>query len=400
MRSRGLIGRILLAIGVAVFGFVVVQQTTALFMRRSAPDTAYAIGSGDARILALHAERLAEGAADAATRREMTIAARQSLMRDPTSASAAVSLALGAEIEGNKPQARKLVDYSLRMSRRDLRAHLWMIEVAVARNDVPTALHHYDIALRTSRVAPDLLFPILSAALPEPKIRTGLARILSQRPAWKDLFLNWLSANAADPRSATALFLNLKRRGTDVPWTAQASLTGNLVREGAFIEAWGVYAAATANADRRRSRQAAFDRVPAAPSPFDWNLTTLEGMSASIQQGPRGAVLAFDAANGAGGVAARQLQFLPAGRYVIRGSALDVTGGGQPYWQIVCTNGTELGRATLATGTARFAAVVAVPASCPVQWLNLYVPVVDLSEPAAGMIERVVIEPVADEKAS
>ncbi len=393
MRSLSLIGRVLLAIGLVIFGFAATQRTSALLMRRSAPDAAYNMGKGDARILALHAERLSTSINDPSVRAQSVAAARQSLMRDPTNPSAAVSLAIAAETEGKKPQAQRLVDYSLKMSRRDLRAHLWSIEVAVARGDIPVALHHYDTALRTSRAAPDLLFPVLASALPEPEIRQGVERILSQRPTWKNLFLNWLGSNSPDSRLATTLFINLGRRGVEIPWSAQASLMGGLVRQGAFAEAWQIYAAHAGKADRNRSRQVAFDRVPEVPSPFDWNMMTVEGLSASIQQGPDGAVLAFDAVNGVGGVAARQLQFLPAGRYAVRGKASEITGGSGPYWQLVCPDGSELGRVTIAPGKAAFAGTIEVPASCPVQWFNLYVPVLDMAEPVAGMIERVVIEP-------
>ena len=345
-------------------------------------------------MLAFHAERLSGSLADPDVRPQVAVSARQSLLRDPTSASAAVSLALIAEIEGRKSQASGLINYALRMSRRDLRAHLWSIEAAVARHNVPIALHHYDIALRTSKSAPGLLFPVLSAALSDPAIRNGVAGVLNARPAWKDLFLNWLSSNSSDPRSAAMLFLNLTRRGVDIPWTAQASLTGALVRQGAFAEAWQTYALSSATGDRRRSRQAAFDNVPEVPSPFDWNLPAVDGLSASLQQGPHGIVLAYDAANGAGGVAARQLQFLPAGQYIIRGKASDVTGDVRPFWQLVCADGTELGRVILPTGTASFVGSVNVPTTCPVQWFNLSMPLVDSPEPVNGMIDRAVIEPV------
>ena len=49
------------------------------------------------------------------------------------------------------------------MSRRDLPTQLWLIEENVNRNNVPGALRHYDVALRTSLSSHELLFRSSSA---------------------------------------------------------------------------------------------------------------------------------------------------------------------------------------------------------------------------------------------
>src|SRR3546814_17422634 len=75
-------------------------------------------------------------------------------------------------MHGDRAGGERLLAYSQTLSRRDLRTQLMAIELAVARDDIPSALRHYDIALRTKKNAPDLLFPVLTSALTNPTIRT------------------------------------------------------------------------------------------------------------------------------------------------------------------------------------------------------------------------------------
>src|SRR3546814_9998889 len=72
------------------------------------------------------------------------------------------------------------------------------IELAVARDDIPSALRHYDIALRTKKNAPDLLFPVLTSALTNPTIRTELVKTLGGRPKWSNDFISHAARSDAD----------------------------------------------------------------------------------------------------------------------------------------------------------------------------------------------------------
>src|SRR5690606_1446045 len=103
--------------------------------------------------------------------------AREALRQDPTSVDALAVLGLQAELKNDAAQARKVFGYSRELSRRELRAQIWAIEESVRRGDIAEALHHYDMALRTSVRAQELLFPILAAALEEPSIRSALLQI-------------------------------------------------------------------------------------------------------------------------------------------------------------------------------------------------------------------------------
>src|SRR3546814_9359723 len=105
-------------------------------------------------------------------------------------------------MHGDRAGGERLLAYSQTLSRRDLRTQLMAIELAVARDDIPSALRHYDIALRTKKNAPDLLFPVLTSALTNPTIRTELVKTLGGRPTWSHDFI---SHAARRDRKSTSL---------------------------------------------------------------------------------------------------------------------------------------------------------------------------------------------------
>ncbi|MDT9096849.1 hypothetical protein RSW32_26335, partial [Escherichia coli] len=76
-----------------------------------------------------------------------------------------------AQLHGDVGAARRLFAYGQRLSRRDNSTQLWAIEDAVARNDIPDVLRHYDVALRTSPNLADILYPVLASASADPAIR-------------------------------------------------------------------------------------------------------------------------------------------------------------------------------------------------------------------------------------
>src|SRR3546814_6235165 len=78
------------------------------------------------------------------------------------------------------------------------------IELAVAQGDISGALRHYDIALRTKKNAPELLFPVLTSALPDPAIRTELVKTLGGQPKWAAGFIHHAARSEVDPEASAA----------------------------------------------------------------------------------------------------------------------------------------------------------------------------------------------------
>ena len=118
------------------------------------------------------------------------------LRRDPTMAPAWRLLALAASMQGREREAARLFHFAERLSRRDLPTQLWLIEESVSRNDIPGALRHYDIALRTSLASPELLFPVLTRASGDNNVVGPLGTLLASDPPWRETFLWQLVADA------------------------------------------------------------------------------------------------------------------------------------------------------------------------------------------------------------
>jgi hypothetical protein len=81
------------------------------------------------------------------------------------------------------------VTAAARVSRREPRTQLWLIEHYAQQNDTARTLNHYDILLMTKPVIQRLLFPRLSNAIADAPIRAALIPYLRQDKAWMSGFL-------------------------------------------------------------------------------------------------------------------------------------------------------------------------------------------------------------------
>jgi hypothetical protein len=391
--------RILLAVGAAWCGYGAVTQSFAYAIRATSPERAHAISAGDGRITALLSELQSGPEATLTERARSDMLARAALRQDPTAVAALATLGLNAQIRGDAVLARQFFVRSERLSRRDLRTRLWAIEDAVARGDTVGALHHYDIALRTSRSAPDLLFPILASAITDPSIRVNLARTLATHPIWADSFISFAAGNAPDPRSVASLYTLLDKAGVGIPDWSRSGLLSRLLSAGYADLAWRYYRSYSPNVSRNTSRDAQFQTSLVTPAPFDWNIVESAGISTSIQRSKDGkGVFDFATSSGIGGPLLRQTQMLLPGDYVIEGHSTGINQAerSRPYWTLECSDGRTFGRFVLPNstdGNGWFSGSITLPPGCPVQNLTLIArPSEDVSG-VQGQIDRIQLRP-------
>ncbi|WP_137899199.1 hypothetical protein [Sphingomonas sp. 2SG] len=386
--------RSLAALLIAVLGYGFVTYSLAGTLRSSAPDRAYALSSTDGRTAALLSAQMI------GTDRARAVAlANLALHRDPTAVPAVTTLGLAAQLNGNTAKAQQHFRYATTLSRRNLQAQLWMIEDSITRQDIAGALRHYDIALRTSAPAPELLYPVLASALSAPEVRTALARTLLTRPAWAPNFIGYAAGNAPDPRAAASLFVALQRHGMIVPQNVHAVTLDRLLSQDLLEEAWRYYAAVRPGSSRHRSRDPQFGMLLTEPSVFDWVPVTTGGITAAIQQNGSGGIFVFAAPPSVGGTALRQYQMLPPGDYGMTGRSIDIqpTGVPMPYWMLSCRNERELGRVALTSSSqanGHFSGRLRVPADCPVQILSLIIPPSDAVQGISGQISEAILRPI------
>lgn len=381
-----------IALAALPLAYLGITHSLALTAMATDPQRAYTLAPYDGRITGrLAIQRFVENPKNSTGQ-----LARLALQQDPTAVEAVTALGLQAQMRGDIAGARRSFAYAQRLSRRDLRTQLWAIEDAVARGDIPQALHHYDIALRTSTSATDLLFPVLSTAAADPTIRASLVATLAQRPTWQPAFVVYVASKGIDPRTAAILFTDLHRARVSVPQDATASLVNSLIATGAFDEAWRFYATIRTGVDRSRLRDPSFSGTLTTPTLFDWITFNDAGLSASIQPGPNG-IFDFSAASGTSGTLLQQMQVLPPGKYILHGHSIgiDQIERSLPYWSISCQNGQEIGRVIIPSSKEKkvsFSGQFSVMGGCPIQKLTLIARSSDAVSGLTGQIDDVYID--------
>lgn len=387
--------RLALAAVVAVLGYYSVTFSIAQVVVDSNPELAYRLAPYDGRITAqLSAALSGEDASPEDLARAETLAKR-ALQQDPTAVAAAATLGIIADGRGDKAAARRYFTYAQKLSRRDLRTQLFMIEDAVDRGDVPAALRQYDITLRVFPAMGELFYPVMASASSDPVIRAEIIKTLAAKPLWGESFIEFLASTGPDPQSTAALFAGLRRAGVAVPERARAGVVNALIVAGQLDAAWSYYAAIRPGADRRRSRDPQFAANNDTPSPLDWTpINDGSGVTTSIQ----GGVFDFAAPASVAGPMLQQLQLLPPGTYRLTGHSVGIEQAPDalPYWTLRCQDGRELGRVEVPNSSVaggNFSGTFSVPAGCPVQTLLLTGRASDAVSGLSGQFDRVELVP-------
>ncbi|KQM62008.1 hypothetical protein ASE75_14820 [Sphingomonas sp. Leaf17] len=386
--------RLALAAVTTVVGYYSLTFSIAQVIAKTNPAFAYRLAPYDARITGAYAISLSGEEASPEDRANADRLAKAALRRDATAVTAAATLGLNADIRGNKAAARRYFTYAQKLSRRDVRTQLWMIEDAVERSDVPGALLQYDITLRVSPALSSLLYPVLISAMKDPVIRRELVHTLGRKPPWGENFINFAATQGSDPQSMADLLTRLRRSGITVSEAANAGVVNALVAAGRADAAWTFYASVRPGVDRRRSRDRGFAATIQPPSLLDWMPLDAGGVATGIQDG----VFDFSAPASVGGAMLQQFQLLPPGVYRLTGHSvgIDAVDSARPYWSLKCMNGREIGRIEVPNSTVAngiFRGVFSVPAECPVQVLVLTARSSDAVAGLTGQFDRVELAP-------
>lgn len=341
-------------------------------------ETALTFAPGNGRLLAAAAHHtLSADPVSSDAQAKAGADARRALLTDATAAPAVATLGLLEQLHGSGVAARRYFAYGEWLSRRDLSTQFWLIEDAVERGDVNTALHHYDIVLRSQNGADDILYPLLTKASNDPDISDALVRTLSGRPTWTSGFLTYLGDNSEDQLGTARFFAKLRAKHLAVPASAQTTILGKLVAAGRYDAAWDYYATLRQGVDRRRSRDPRFVASITSPTPFDWMVTADPVISVAILGGEGKGSLTFAVPPNIEGELVRQVQLLPPGRYRLKGHSaqIDEVPSERPVWSLRCVgDGREVLRLVVpnsSEASGKFNANFMVPPACGAQWLVL-----------------------------
>jgi hypothetical protein len=187
----------LLAIAGLTAASLVFMLAVSGIARQRAPDQALRFISYDGTALAAKAD-IAMLSGEKIDARKLAANGRAALLNGPLNARAVRQVATAAKMQGQDAQAFDLLKRAESLSRRDALTHVLLVEEAANRNDAPAALHHYDLALRTSKASSQLLFPRLSLAIRHPSIRAELKPLIRSDRNWPAAFMVYARDNSAN----------------------------------------------------------------------------------------------------------------------------------------------------------------------------------------------------------
>ena len=372
----------------------VVSLSVSLALAARAPDMALRFFPWSGIANGRQATRLATPDMSDVAARSAKAHALRSINRTPGSVDAARTLAIVADKEGDGRSAQRWLDYVAFLTKRDLPTELWQIERSVQANDIGGALHHFDQALRTSKSAPPILYPVLMGALIDPVLLNPIASMLAQKPVWANAFLRFLVGNGGSDESVARLFFLLDRKGAPVDPVITADFIGQAVERGKYDGAWTVYRTTNPGAVRGDVVDSTFRRASAS-LPFDWSPVDEMNRHAELTDDQ----LKFSGSSGAEGMLAQQLILLAPGRHRIRSTISELAVDGEARWIIQCIGPVAATIASLDLGkTAPVNASRAIDfdvptAGCGAQWLRLEFSSA-LGSESKGSIRAIRIDPL------
>lgn len=327
----------------------------------------------DGAAIAALADQALENAGDRGTLAEAADQARRAILLDGVSARAIRVLGYVADSNGNDRQAVRMMHHSQRLSRRDLLTQIWLAEARIEANDAKGALRHHDIALRTSRIAPGILFPILANAAKDPSLLSPIAGLLASAPPWRYSFLTHLLNEQDDPSLLHGFALQLRKMGSPVAPAEAQAFAVKLAAADRFDLAWSIQSPSFSG-NFPTARVGRFVSVENA-LPFTWQFRSDQDYGSEVSDAEANRLNIY--ASGQGGEVARHLLSLPTGRYSLSVGVATPSefAGAKPAWTIQCAGREGKPLANLAfaeNGLAaerKKAAMFEVPAGCPQQWL-------------------------------
>ncbi|HWI85424.1 MAG TPA: hypothetical protein VNT42_03755, partial [Sphingomonas sp.] len=222
---------------------------------------------------------------------------------------------------------------------------------------------------------------------------------LAARPLWADPFLEQASREAPDPEGLTRLIVGLARRHYPLSATTVAQASARIADRGRYDLAWQVHRTGHPNAVRGQVQDPNFLAAGEAATPFGWSILGSNGVTAELRSYGAGNRLAYMAATGAGGPAARQLLLLPTGSFTLdaQASAIAADSPG-PRLRLTCAGSgqiiAQVPTTAIRAGDASLVGRFSIPSRCPAQWLEVVIDGGDSPAGASGEIGPVRVVPV------
>lgn len=309
--------------------------------------------------------------------REVELLARQALQNQAINAKALRILGYVADAKGDNEAAEKYVRMAAKLSRREPGAQLWLVEALARQGDVAQTLVHYDIALRTKPDTQTLLFPRLLNAIEDSEIRRALKPYIRAESGWAPSFLYFANTNSKNLPALVDLIVETGGLVDEESAKVQElGLLGRLASEGFFADARRLYLQMP-GAKPGRLTSAAFDQSDrdARFGPMGWQLIDDPDAGGGFtgDGANRRTMLAVFANSATTRPVATKLLYLKPGSYVFsaRVANIDRGDGGFLRWQMRCPAIDGAPAWSIDSINNSLRAELAIPANCPVQFVDL-----------------------------
>ena len=390
--ARGLARAIILASATIVVAYGAFVSAVVGDTWKNSPMVALQFDKNNALALAAYADVIAVTATSRQDILLMRNAAIMSLQTQVLNPRAIRQLAtFDASGQRTPPNAGKLLDLSIKLSRREAGAQIMQIERLSTTDDISSVLQHYDVALTIDTQMREKLFPILASAIEDPAINANFAPYLSADRPWMPLFVRFKFDN--DTRSTALERAALSARVKPMP--------GDFMQyvQYIFIRAIGMNRVAEARqlfSKYRIANPALLVSPTIAPPPDNgrsgvvaWNLFQDSEIASEFKRNDdsKSYGLLISVASTGSGVVASKLLALDPGRYLLNVGYGDVAAaqGTVIAWRMKCAN--TPGQLIIWQSTAsspqsgmRLAQSIDIPIACRAQTLELYVAASSVSQ--------------------
>lgn len=339
------------------------------------------IASGNVALASLAARRAQDPGADV-NARELRLANR-AYRAEPLAASAIALQALSWTGKANAERQWALLELAGKVTRRNSLLNISLIEAAARRSDERKSFAWISRTMLTQSSAGTAYAKAMAAATARDGAVEALIDVLGPRPRWADLYWQSILGQPNSYVNAAKLRIALARE----PWRqtgieqSDKDLVRMLANAGKFDEAQKL-ALTLKSAKATTGNLLVNGKFSSDPSfaPFDWELSTLGNLGASIDKGNK--QLVISAIGGVNGSAVRQLVRLEPGNYRLNWSMSNNTPLSENAIsaRIVC--GEPTGREALPFLTPlvagkRYANVKISEGTCRWHWLSIDVALPD-----------------------
>ncbi|WP_327460409.1 hypothetical protein [Sphingomonas sp.] len=289
----------------------------------------------------------------------------ESLAADPLNPAALRVIA--ATEPASSPRLAPLLDLASKASRREVGVQLLQIELAVTRNRVDQALHHYDQALKVKPSVGSILFPVLLNAATDRELLPSIRCVIAANPVWLRNLSSWVLENPELMPQFALLVPALPLRSEAASQDFGHAIVEGLVEQRRYPEAYSSYLT------YKRAMLLTPKEEHRPYRPFEW--MPVESPDFGAEANDENNAFELYASQNATGDVLRRLTRNAPGRYRLSFAVEPLEGRPQSFQTSITCPASSGSAPRLPSKVSAVGNIVrveyAVPPNCPFQWIQM-----------------------------